>query len=947
MTCRKNVNDLTAQEKLDFVTAVKALKANGKWNQYVKTHMDAMTNATPASVPPTTRNSAHRGPAFLPWHREFLRRLEADLQAEVPGVAIPYWDWAADEALADPAMGTVWGNDLMGGDGDPGDNNYVKTGPFAYDPADANTWTTADENGSDTGNGLQRTFGSEIGTLPSQSHVDAILALTPYDASPWHRSSSGYRNSNEGWPVVDGNPAPNTHNRVHVWVGGSMLPGTSPNDPVFFLHHCFVDKLWADWQAAHPGDAYVPGPGESNDLDGHRLNDAMFPWSTTPADVLNHRDLGYVYDTDDPLVTLDTTSLVFNDVPEGETTVRAAVFTVSACQNINLQIIDGPDVVSGPAGSSFGTPLGTTDVVAPGEKGRIWISFTGTDDGDIAAGTVTIRCTETSEEWVIPISTNTIKRPTVGAILVLDQSGSMNHDAGDGRKRIDVLKESAPVFVDLLRDTDGVGVVRFDHDPHPGTPIDEAGPAPFGAGRTAAKGAISTHTVNPSGNTSIADGIDLASTELGTPAAAGYDEHAIVVLTDGRENASLYIADISGAGGLINNRVFGIGLGTAEHINPAALTALTAGTGGYVLMTGHLDSDDYFILQKYYLQILAGVTNTDIVVDPEGYLKPGEAHRLPFRLNETDISADVILLTGDAPPNAFRFVVETPGGSVIDPGVAGATPSITYVVGTNVLFYRITLPAAVSGVEEREGLWHAVLKLDEVHYKRYLASLDNHPDQFNRVQAHGVRYSFNVHSISNLRMRAQLSQTGNEPGASMTLRAVLTEYGLPLANRATVRAELTRPDGTAATLALSEVEPGVFEASTVAGLSGIYHFHLYATGKTLRSRDFNREQQFTGSVWRGGDDPFPTSDGDPRERDRRWCRLLMCVLSDRKLRDQLEEKGISVETLIKCLRAYCAESQPRPEGPGRVEATVEDGGLVRRLLDEPLVVEALARLAGS
>ena len=38
------------------------------------------------------------------------------------------------------------------------------------------------------------------------------------------------------------------HNRVHLWVGGNMAPMTSPNDPVFFLHHCFVDKAWADWQ---------------------------------------------------------------------------------------------------------------------------------------------------------------------------------------------------------------------------------------------------------------------------------------------------------------------------------------------------------------------------------------------------------------------------------------------------------------------------------------------------------------------------------------------------------------------------------------------------------------------------------------------------------------------------------------------------------------------------
>ena len=944
MTCRKNVNNLTSQEKLDFVTAVKALKANGKYNQYVKMHQDAMDTATPPTVPTTVRNAAHRGPAFLPWHREFLRRLEQDLQAEVPGVAIPYWDWASDEALANPAAGDVWGADLMGGDGDPSDSDYVKTGPFAYDPADPNSWTIADENGNDTGAGLQRNFGSSIATLPSQAHVNAIQGLTPYDNAPWNTSSAGYRNANEGWATVAGSSAPNTHNRVHVWVGGSMLPGTSPNDPVFFLHHCFVDKLWADWQTAHPGESYVPGSGESADLDGHRLNDAMFPWSTSPADVLNHRDMGYMYDTDAPLVDLDTASLVCNDVPEGETTVRAAVFSVSACEDVHLEIINGPDVLSGPAGTLFDTPLGSSDTVPPGSQGRIWISFTGTAANDIATGTVTVRCVETGEEWVIPITANTIERPTVGAILVLDQSGSMNDDAGDGRRRIDVLKEAAPVFVDLLRDNDGIGVVRFDQDAHPGTPIAEAGPVPFGAGRAAAKGAISGHAVNPLGATSIGDGIDMAHSELGTPAAAGYDESAIVVLTDGRENRSLYIADIAG---IINDRVFGIGLGTAEHINPAALTALTNGTGGYVLMTGVLDTDDYFILQKYYLQILAGVTNTDIIVDPEGWLKPGMSHRLPFRLGETDITTDVILLTGDAPPNAFQFAIETPGGAFIDPGTAAAFPGITYAVGTNMLFYRITLPAAVAGFEERAGLWHALLKLDEKYYQRYLASLDNYPERLNRLRAHGVRYSFNAQTISNLRMRARLTQNSQEPGARMVLRALLEEYGLPLANRAALHAELVRPDKTTALLALDEIEPGVFETNMIASLSGIYNFRLLASGRTLRGRPFTREQLLTGAVWAGGDDPHPTSNDDPRERDERLCRLLSCLLSDRGLRAYLEERGIDVDAILKCIRVFCERPRSRGEASSLRDLSPEFDTLARRVLSEPQLMEALSQIAAE
>ncbi len=79
-----------------------------------------------------------------------------------------------------------------------------------------------------------------------------------------------------------------------------MLLMTSPNDPVFFLHHCFVDKLWADWQAANPTQGYLPAVGT---LTRHNLTDAMHPWvdqdqSVRPTDVLDHTALGYVYDTE-------------------------------------------------------------------------------------------------------------------------------------------------------------------------------------------------------------------------------------------------------------------------------------------------------------------------------------------------------------------------------------------------------------------------------------------------------------------------------------------------------------------------------------------------------------------------------------------------------------------------------------------------------------------------
>lgn len=271
MLCRKNQATLTAGEKARFVAAVLALKADGTWDQFVAIHDAAHMDA-------------HRGPAFLPWHREYLRRLESELQRIDSSVTLPYWDWSVDNS----STSSIWDPDFMGGDGRPGDRR-VMTGPFAFD---AGQWTLV-HGGFPY---LRREFAAGVPMLPTPGDVTATLAAVPYDVAPWNTSSaSGFRNRAEGWIA-----GPQMHNRVHVWVGGSMLPLTSPNDPVFFLNHSFEDKLWADWQRQHPGEGYLPVTGAAP---GHNLHDAMQPWAGTgelvrPSTVLDHHALGYAYDTE-------------------------------------------------------------------------------------------------------------------------------------------------------------------------------------------------------------------------------------------------------------------------------------------------------------------------------------------------------------------------------------------------------------------------------------------------------------------------------------------------------------------------------------------------------------------------------------------------------------------------------------------------------------------------
>lgn len=278
---RKDCRSLTADETAAFVDALLKLKNDGNRNtdrnydQYVTWHQMAM-------------GLAHRGPAFLPWHRHYLQLLEQDLQdvSGDPEMAIPYWDWAVDSGSA----ASIWTPEFMGGDGQPADGK-VQTGPFAFD---GGRWTlTVSRDGFPF---LRRRLGVETPTLPTIGEIQQCLNLTEYDTPPWSQFSDineSFRNRLEGW----GMNRPLLHNQVHVWVGGEMLDNTSPNDPIFFLHHCNVDRLWASWQAASVIQGYLPTTPLAG-RSGHSLEENMIVLPpATVASVLDIGELGYEYES--------------------------------------------------------------------------------------------------------------------------------------------------------------------------------------------------------------------------------------------------------------------------------------------------------------------------------------------------------------------------------------------------------------------------------------------------------------------------------------------------------------------------------------------------------------------------------------------------------------------------------------------------------------------------
>jgi tyrosinase len=327
MAVRRNiVTNPTARDQ--YVQGVKLLKADftgpvtsslgipgpsrpiSTYDLFVVWHHVTMNTFTPATQ--GDRNAAHRGPVFLPWHRFMLLQFEMNLQRVLNDATfgLPYWDWAADGELSHAAQTTaaIWDSACMGGNGSP-----VTAGPFAFNPGNANSWRVrivANSNGQlvQVNRGLRRNLGAHVeglpdpNVLPKRAHTAAALGQSDYDLSPWGTASKGFRNLLEGWedsPVVE---PPSLHNRVHVFVGGDMLPSSSPNDPVFFLNHCNADRVWEAWMQAPPpghGRTYVPAQSASVSLKGHRLNDqltSLLSGSTTPAQMLDVSQF-YTYDS--------------------------------------------------------------------------------------------------------------------------------------------------------------------------------------------------------------------------------------------------------------------------------------------------------------------------------------------------------------------------------------------------------------------------------------------------------------------------------------------------------------------------------------------------------------------------------------------------------------------------------------------------------------------------
>ncbi len=381
-----------------------------------------------------------------------------------------------------------------------------------------------------------------------------------------------------------------------------------------------------------------------------------------------------------------------------EVPLAIAFEVISPSSAITLEYAPGgapahPQLVAANASVAVGPTVGNSVATA-----RLWIIFRATAQGAIPQQTVTVREPVSGQTWAVTITANAIARKTTATALVLDRSGSMSEDRGDGQNKITSLRQAANIFVDVMLEGDGVGVVRYNQDAQALQNV-----LALGAGglsdlnRNATKDLINGNGLDPGGGTSIGDGIFEGRGIL--DAASGFDIKALTVLTDGVENQSRYISDVAAQ---INSQTYAIGLGTPQNTSAAALQTVSGNNGGFLLITGSIGTDNRFLLQKYFLQILAGISNAEIVLDPEGLLVPGAVHSVPFLLTEADAGVDVILLTPNTKIVDFRL--QTPTGYILEPWRAIGDPGMRFVLSNGVSYYRLVLPTELRPSRfEREG----------------------------------------------------------------------------------------------------------------------------------------------------------------------------------------------------------------------------------------------------
>jgi tyrosinase len=295
---RKEWRALTDREKTAYLDAVECLfkkkpaltadhyPSGNRHDDFSVLHINATTalNLNDPDNYYLTGPGVHFNGVFLPFHRYVLWIWENTLR-DVCGYAgtQPYWDWSLDTIEHGKNFSDSPLFDAELGFGGNGANGTIPTG-ISFPPGSAPVGTCINTGrfakyinpigwGYNLGYNphcLKRNFQNKLANMGLTWRQNVLPLLR----------KTNYKDFVHGVDNDAGNTGATTgiHGLGHVSVGGEMgNVWSSSNDPLFFMHHAQIDRIWALWQSLNPHHVFdMGGPTYPNGTGHTDLNYTVF-----------------------------------------------------------------------------------------------------------------------------------------------------------------------------------------------------------------------------------------------------------------------------------------------------------------------------------------------------------------------------------------------------------------------------------------------------------------------------------------------------------------------------------------------------------------------------------------------------------------------------------------------------------------------------------------------
>ena len=322
---------------------------------------------------------------------------------------------------------------------------------------------------------------------------------------------------------------------------------------------------------------------------------------------------------------------------------------------------------------------------------------------------------EHDEVNIIPVQVARL----VDVVLVMDRSGSMGAEvpvSNGTQTKLEQLKKSTKLFLDLMRTNEGdrLGEVSFastesiDFD-EPGA-IEMVTELTSGPGGNLNTAKSEVDALSAGGATNIRDALQ-TGLDLLPP---GSDRRKVLVfLSDGMKTAggdpteSAFLNQFSAE----DVNVFSVGFGTEGGSGLAGLdlnllsTLSTQGPDGLF----HV-AENSTQLDKFFIEALGGAIESELVVDPEGDLAPGQSVEVDAGLGSKDLTATFIA-TWDDPAASLQLTLRSPTGLLITEGNAASFgDKVQFTRQPGYVFARIKPPLPSGPSSSHAGTWSMIIR---------------------------------------------------------------------------------------------------------------------------------------------------------------------------------------------------------------------------------------------